>query len=198
MCAWPSPRRRGPSGASRSEVRGWALTPVRLGRSRLRALAIDCQELPGAGHATQLDAAAVLEPGARADDQVTDSARDEDFAGAGPAEDPRRDVYGDPPDVGVQQFALAGVDAGADLDAQCLGVSAQGLGAADGLRRAVERGEVAIAGALDHRAAESFREFGGDLTKAVKYRTPPLVAGRRGALGRGDHVGEQHGAQGAM
>ena len=29
-----------------------------------------------------------------------------------------------PADVGVQQFALAGVDAGADLDAQCLGVSA--------------------------------------------------------------------------
>ena len=41
-------------------------------------------------------------------------------------------------------------------DAQCLGVSAQGLGAADGLRRAVERGEVAVAGALDHRAAETF------------------------------------------
>ena len=76
--------------------------------------------------------------------------------GAGLAEDPRGDVYGDPPDVVVQQFAFAGVDAGADLDAQCLGVSAQGLGAADGLRRAVERDEVAVAGALHHRAAESF------------------------------------------
>ena len=29
MSAWPSPPRRGPSGASRSEGRGWALTPVR-------------------------------------------------------------------------------------------------------------------------------------------------------------------------
>ena len=63
-------------------------------------------------------------------------------------QDPRRDVYGDPPDVGVEQFALAGVDAGADLDAQCLGLSAQRLGAADGLCRAVERHEVAVAGAL--------------------------------------------------
>ena len=62
-----------------------------------------------------------------------------------------------PADVGVQQFTLAGVDACADLDAQGLGVSVQGLGAADGLRRAVERGEVAVAGALDHRAAEAFR-----------------------------------------
>ena len=94
----------------------------RLGRSRPRAVAIDRQELPGAGHATQLDAAAVLEARARADDQVPDGAVDEDFAGPGLAEDPRRDVYGDPPDVGVEQFALAGVDAGADLDAQCLGV----------------------------------------------------------------------------
>ena len=161
-------------------------------------MAVDRQELPGAGHATQLDAAAVLEARARADDKVTDSARDEDFAGAGLAEDPRRDVYREPPDVGVQQFALAGVDAGADLDAQCFGVSAQGLGAADGLRRAVEGGEVAVAGALDHRAAESLREVGGDLAKAVQHRAPALVARRRGVLRRGDDVGEQHGAQGAM
>jgi phosphate transport system substrate-binding protein len=39
------------------------------------------------------------------------------------------------------------MDGGADPDAQCLGVSAQRLGAADGLRRAVERGEV---GATDN------------------------------------------------
>ena len=161
-------------------------------------MAIDRQQLPGAGHATQLDAAAVLEAGARADDQVTHGAGDEDVAGAGLAEDPRRDVYGDAPDVVVEQFAFAGVDAGADLDAQCLGVGAQGLGAADGLRRAVERGEVAVAGALDHRAAESLREVGGDLTEAVEHRAPPLVARRRGVLRRGDDVGEQHGAQGAM
>jgi hypothetical protein len=42
-------------------------------------VAIDRQELPGAGHATQLGAAAVLEADARADDQITDGARDEDY-----------------------------------------------------------------------------------------------------------------------
>ena len=68
-------------------------------------MGIDRQELPGAGHAAQLDAAAVLEPGARADHQVTHSARDENVAGAGLAEDARRDVYGDPRNVAVQQFA---------------------------------------------------------------------------------------------
>ena len=55
----------------------------------MRAVAIDRQELPGAGHATQLDAAANHEPRARADHQVTHGAVDEDFAGAGLAEDPR-------------------------------------------------------------------------------------------------------------
>jgi hypothetical protein len=54
-----------------------------LGRPRPRAVAIDRQELPGAGHPAQLDAGAVLEAGARADDQVTHGARDEDFTGAG-------------------------------------------------------------------------------------------------------------------
>jgi hypothetical protein len=88
-------------------------------------VAIDRQELPGAGDATQLDGAAILEARARTDDQVTHGAGDEDFAGAGLAEDPRRDVYGDSPDVGVDQFALAGVDASADLEAQRLGVGAR-------------------------------------------------------------------------
>src|SRR3954471_15048135 len=123
-------------------------------------MAIDGEELPGAGYSAQLDAAAVLEAGARADHQVADGARDEDFARPGLAKDARRDVYRDPPDVGAQQFALAGVNAGADLDTQCFGVGAQGFGAADGLRRAVERHEVTVAGALHHRAAESVREIG--------------------------------------
>ena len=57
---------------------------------------------------------------------------------------------------------------------------------------------MAVAGALDHRAAEALREVGGDLIKAVKHRPPPLVARGRGVLSGGDHVGEQHGAQGAM
>ena len=73
-----------------------------------------------------------------------------------------------------------------------LDVRAQRLGAADGLRRAVERGQVTVAGALDHRAAEARREFGGDFTEALQHRAPPLVARRRGVLRRGDDVGEQH------
>ena len=121
-------------------------------RGPWRSTASSCQ-VPGTPRSSTLPRSSKAR--ARADDQVTHGARDQDVAGAGLAEDPRRDVYRDPADVAVQQFALAGVDAGADLDAQCLGLSAQRLGAADGLRRAVERGEVTVAGALHHRAAES-------------------------------------------
>ena len=106
-------------------------------------------------------------------------------------------------DAGLDLFAVRAVtitplDTNADLDAQRLSVSAQRLGAADGLRRAVERDQVAIAGVLDHRAAESLGEFGSDLTEALQHRPPPLVARSRGTFGRGDDVGEQHSAQGAM
>ena len=86
--------------AGRITVRGPGVgvaRKFRLGRSRPRAVAIDRQQLPDAGHATQLDAAAVLEARTRADHQVTHGARDEDLAGAGLPADPRRNVYGDPP-----------------------------------------------------------------------------------------------------
>ena len=55
-----------------------------------------------------------------------------------------------------------------------------------------------VAGVLDHRAAETFREVGGDLTKAVQHRPPPPVTRLRSVLRRGDDVGELHGTQGAM
>ena len=49
---------------------------------------------------------------------------------------------------------------------------------------------MAVAGALDHRAARSLREFGGDLTEAVQHRATAAVARCRGVLGRRDDVGE--------
>ena len=156
-------------------------------RAPRRSTASSCQ-VPGTP--PQLDAAAVVKARARADDEVTHGAGDEDFASGGLPEDPRGDVYGDPAYVRVEQFTLARMDGGADPDAQCLGLCAQRLGAADGLRRAVERGEVAVAGALDHRAFKPLRELARDFIEAVQYRTPPFVARRGGVLCRCDHVGE--------
>jgi hypothetical protein len=131
-------------------------------------VAIDGQELPDAGHATQLDAATVVETRSRADDQVPDGTGNKDLSGFGLAKDSRRDVYRDPPDIGVQQFTLAGVDPSADLDSQCLGVIAQRLGAPNGLRRAIERHEVAVAGALQHGAAASSCDVGCHLAEPLE------------------------------
>ena len=93
-------------------------------------MAIDRQQLPGAGHAPQLDAAAVLE-GAGPDDQVADGARDEDFARAASPR-MRAPMWTASPRMSAAAAPLAGVEAGADLDAQCLGVSVQDVGAPDG------------------------------------------------------------------
>ncbi len=133
------PRHRG-NGAIRAAHRGaragsGSRDQFRLGRSRPRAVAVDREELPGAGHTTQLDGPAILEARARADDQVMNRAGDEDFPGAGLAQNPRSDMYGDSADVVGLQFALASVNASADLNTQRLGVVTQGLGAADGLTK---------------------------------------------------------------
>ena len=114
------------------------------------------------------------------------------------AEDARRDVYRDASDVGVHEFALTGVNADADFDTQLFGIVTQRLRAPDGLGRTVKCHEVAVAGALDHRPAESVRGFGGDLAEALEHDTPSLIPRRRGALGRRDDVGEQHRAQGTL
>jgi len=48
-----------------------------------------------------------------------------------------------------------------------------------------------------HLLVDTHRNVVTVKSEAVQHGAPPLVAGCRGVLGRGDHVGEQHGAQGA-
>ena len=129
-----------------------------------------------ARHATRRRA--VLEARARADDQVTDRAGDKDVAGAGLAEDPRGDVHRDPrcrrPAVRTRR---CGCRRGSR--AQCLGVGTQRLGAADGLRRAVERGEVAVAGALPpcrRRRCASSAVISPKRASTARHRSSPAAA----------------------
>src|SRR5439155_24751591 len=106
--------------------------------------------------------------------------------------DPRRDVDGDAADVVAHEFALSGVNAGADLDPQRFRVSAQRLGAADRVRGSVERGAMAVAGALDDGSAEAFGEALGDFTEPLQERAPAVVAHRGRPRGGRYDVGEQH------
>jgi hypothetical protein len=109
----------------RQRVRRAAQSAVLATALRLRALApvaVQLQQFPAIWDSAQFHDAAVHESRPGADNQVADGARYEDFARTGLAEDPRRNVHRDPADVGIHQFALAGVNADADLDAQFVGI----------------------------------------------------------------------------
>src|SRR5437867_2572441 len=99
--------------------------------------------------------AAVLEGEAGAGDEVLDGARDEHLAGPGLRSDPRARVDGDPGDLAVQEFALAGVQAGAHLEPQLADLLDDRLRAADRPRGPVEAREEAVAGGVDLPAAEA-------------------------------------------
>jgi hypothetical protein len=98
----------------RQRVRRAAESAVLATALRLNPVAVQLQQFPATWDSAQFDDAAVHESRPGADNQVAD--------GTGLAEDPRRNVHRDPADVGIHQFALAGVNADADLDAQFLGI----------------------------------------------------------------------------
>src|SRR6187431_2943747 len=135
--------------------------------------------------------AAVDERDAGPGDQVLDRARHEHLAGAGLRRDPRADVDGDAADLRAHHLALAGVHAGTQLEPQRPGAFADRLGATDGARRAVERGEETVARGIDLAAAESLELAAGDAVERIEDGVPARVAELRGALGRADDVGEQ-------
>ena len=56
---------------------------LRLGGVDLCARAIDRHQLPGSGHAAKFDGAPIIEVGARADDEIANGTRDQNFAGTG-------------------------------------------------------------------------------------------------------------------
>src|SRR5260370_12352791 len=82
--------------------------------------------------------AAVLEDDPRTGHQVFDRARGQDLAGTGQPSDARANMHGKAADVVAHPLALAGVDAGSDLEPRLAQAIADGDGAADGARRPVE------------------------------------------------------------
>ena len=77
----------------------------------------DGEETPLAGHALQLVRSAIRELDAGAHDEVSDRARHEHLARLRLRGHARADVHGHAADVVVDQLALSGVDARADVDA---------------------------------------------------------------------------------
>ena len=74
------------------------------------------EQAPCTRNALEDGLTSVCERDPRADDKVFDGVRDEHFAGSGLGRDSGSDVNGDPDRSAINQLALAGVDARADLD----------------------------------------------------------------------------------
>ena len=105
--------------------------------------------------------------------------------------DPSGDVHGHPRQPVPKQLALAGVDAGAQLDAEPGRGNAQLLGADDRRPRGVERHQEAIAPIGQHPAAGLVDGLIDDLVVALEQLSPPRVTQPRQVLGRADDVGDQ-------
>src|SRR6266516_5979024 len=89
-------------------------------------------EMPPVGDAFQLLLASVFEHQPRAHGEIFDRGADQNLPRAGERSDPCGNVHREAADLVAGEFDLAGVAAGADVQAELADGCAQGLGAADG------------------------------------------------------------------
>src|SRR5437763_15755733 len=75
-------------------------------------------QTPFAGHTAQLVLAAIFECDSRSDHQVLDGPGDDELTGPRSCQNTSGDVDSDPPDVVAEHLNLAGVHAGAQLEAE--------------------------------------------------------------------------------
>ena len=78
----------------------------------------DREEMPLVGHTLQRVSPAVDELDARPEHQLTNGARHQDLTGTGCGNDTGGNIHRDPREIVAASVALAGVDAGPNLDAQ--------------------------------------------------------------------------------
>ena len=116
-------------------------------RGPLRRFGIgDGEQVPAAGDALELVAAAVLEADGGAEHQVADGRGDQHLAAACLGGDPCTDVHGHAAEIVAENLALPGVDARADLDAELFRRRRDDpLRGPDGSRGPVEAREHAVA-----------------------------------------------------
>jgi hypothetical protein len=100
--------------------------------------------------------ASCLKPEPAAGNEVGHRPRDEHLAWSSERRHSRSNVYGDAADIVSAPLDLAGMYASPNLDPDGADVLDDGLGAAYGATRAVERGEDAVAGVLHEPPAVPF------------------------------------------
>src|SRR5207253_4344765 len=104
----------------------------------------------------------------------------------------RSDRNGDSARLLSHQLALAGVEAGTDLEAERLHVLDQRAGTLDRAARAIECGEEAVPRSVDLVAVKLIQPAADEGMMALEERTPRRVPDLGRMLRRADDVGEQH------
>ena len=110
----------------------------------------------------------------------------------------RVEVDGDPADVVISRFDLAGVDAGPDLDAEAADAVSDGGRTLNGPGRSVEGGQKPVSQSLHFLAPEAIELPTNEGVMGIEELTPASVAEFRGPLGGTNDVGEHHGGQDAL
>jgi hypothetical protein len=137
-------------------------------------------EVPLSRDALEFMRSAVFEPDARAGDEVFDGTGDEYLSRLGLRRDTRADVDGEPADLAVDQFALSGVQACADVDPQLAYGFSNSRSARDCSSRSVEDREEAVARCVHLSAAVSSElaadPFVVELNSSRPRRSPSSAA----------------------
>jgi hypothetical protein len=107
-------------------------------------------------------------------------------------------VHGDSADIPVSKLALAGVESRTDLDAQRAHLLADRACAVDAPCRPVEGREDAVARGFYLPTAVPVELTPDEAVVLLEQIAPASVAERRGAFGRLDYVGEEHGRKGTV
>jgi hypothetical protein len=155
----------------------------------------DRKEAPLAGEALEAMDSALAKVETGAGDEILHRARHHDLARSGLRHHARAGVNGDAGDCVIDALALAGVDAGADLEAEASQGVTDAHGAADGAGRAVEGREEAVAGGAYLSPAVTRDLLADGRVVALEKIAPGAVTERDRSLGRADYVGEEDGCQ---
>src|SRR5471030_2856068 len=99
--------------------------------------------------------AAVGETQPGAGHEILYCARDQNLASTGKRRDARTDMDGDAANIVAHHFALAGMEPGANVDAERSDFLGNSTGATNATRRPIEGGEKAVTGRLHLMAAKT-------------------------------------------
>jgi len=104
-------------------------------------------------------------------------------------------MNGNPTDVVIRHFALAGMESRADFDAEGPDFIDDSTGTTNTAGWSIERGKNAIASRFDLMTAKACEITPGRGVMIVEQIVPAAVSRRGGLLGRADDVSEEHGRE---